>query len=352
MQEDQAHAQSFHAPATFNLETLFHAPAQIARANETIGELIQTQTPPTLAVLHTHVKESLSTLDSTKFKPCPIKVPPQASAAPWLAPARKQIHDFIYFTLNLIVKQTKLVNRLSAHFSANTYPTEYRSIKMPNICIGGHELHRGFLARRDALVENLKATMLRDQLETETTFLNGLKLAMSPPVVAETYKSLASELYQRQTACTFTAWSDLAHILIDYDVILKMTSKEVNLRARMEQEKAEKLQAAQAAAATADASMPVRDLVKKVVMEEISALPKKPSQKPAAKNSSKKGPPPKNSGSKSAKSGPKKSPVSAKSVKRSKPKSGKKPPPSKHLKGSPPMGSKSTSYRKKTGGKN
>lgn len=348
---------SQHAPAApiYNVDSLFSSGPQVVLPEEDVGELISTQTPSDDVALQTHVKESLKTLKRIQFKPCGVKVPPSAACAEFLKPTRKQFHDFIYYTLNLIVKQTKLVNRLSAHFANGTFPTEYRSIKMPNVCTSGHQLHVDFHAWKETAILNFKQAMLVKQLETERTFLTGLKIAMSQPVVAETYKTVAAQTYQRMTAVEYTEWSALAHILSDLDVIHKMTSREVNRKARIEQEKAERLQAAQANAATADASLPVRDLVKKVVKEEISALPKKPSQKPSSKNSSKKGPAPKNSGPKSN-AAPKKKTASAKPVKRSSPKpsaSGKKKsPPAKHLKESPPRGSKSTSSRKKNGGKN
>ncbi|KAJ9063831.1 hypothetical protein DSO57_1036848 [Entomophthora muscae] len=73
--------------------------------------------------------------------------------------------------------------------------------------------------------------MLTKQIANEKQYLTGLKIAMSLPVVAESYKSLCASQYLSTYGVPYTEWNILAHIMVDYKMLREACSQEVNKHA-------------------------------------------------------------------------------------------------------------------------
>lgn len=289
-----------------------------------------------------------------KAKPHSFKVPNPESVVPsWLQQTRRQLQDVLVDLFFKIIKKRRAVNRLTEHKESLTFPPEYASLKMPQLnkatCILGEEL----TAFTNHTVLEAKKAILDKQINIENRFLSGYRYMMSKTIVTETYKTLAQTAYRNTYHVELNDYKGLTHILADYHIIHQLCSQETAKRNILETEKRQKLQAAQATAVQQEATLAIKNLVTQTVKLHISKisnstkqahkstknLTKKSSKNPKAKKKDK---PKTDSGTKRPTT--KKSPAPAKKSSKFNNKS--------HLKGSAPKGSRSTSFRPKTGGKN
>lgn len=336
-----------------NVSNLFSSGPSLAIDTEPIGELLDIHDPETPAEFENHVVVCRDAFKITRAKPSGIKAPQVQELLPCLRPVRQKMIDFMADTFYHISRTQRLCLRLEEHIATGTFPPEYASLKLPKLGRSSHPLHTSIDEHAQGMLRTLKTTTLEKQLTNEHTFLRGLKMAMSVSVISEIYKHACASVYYDTFRIPFTNWVSLAHIMVDHKLVREVCSREVNTRAKREQEKRDKLAAAQAKAAAEDATLTVRQIVaqqvQSITKSKVNSKPKEP-PKPKPKPPKPKGNPKPKTKNAQPKSNSNPQPKSTNAGPKKKKKS--KTPPAKHLKGSPPKGSNSTSFRHKTGGKN
>lgn len=340
----------------YNVEDLFSSGPVYESARAPVGNLIEVLEPSTNAIYISHVGTAVSTLEVFKTKkPHGIKLPP-LELAPCLRSVRAKMCDFIADTFMQIPSYQRKINRLATHFAAGTFPTEYASIKVPQLTRISHPTLAEIQSFARSAIHDAKLKILEKQIVHEKLYLSGLQTVMSRRVVAETYKSACASAFRQTFATEFDDWESLSHIMVDYKIIREACSREVNTRALREQEKRTKLAEAQQAAAAEDASKTVREIVSEQV-KQVMSKSKKPNAKPKEPPKAKQKAPGKTKPKTTAQPSPTTPQTtttvnSATGKNKFKKSQLKNSSTKKHLKGSPPKGSNSTSSRPKTGGKN
>lgn len=331
-----------------NVSTLFSSGPRIPRAVEDIGPLIEVETPTRSGDIDTAITLFINEYETRAIKPNKFRVK-SLDLPQWLVPIRKKFCDMFVEYLFSIQRNSKANTRLEEHLNNGTYPTEYSSIKAPTFQKNAGLDTEEFTSYYRNIILEAKKHILLKHVETTKHQLLTLKYCLSQPVVAEAFKSVASSEFFKVYAVDFTDWNSLSFILEDFNFLRRACSKVVNDRHKAELLKTQRLTTAQSRAAEEDNTLSIRDLVTKVVHQQVKVLKQlsKSTKPKVLKIDTKKHVQTKEKLNKkqvsSSSSVKKKRPAK----KKISPKSNNKSPKESRLKAS-----SSTSFHRKTGGKN